>query len=207
MRQYLQEDLAEDLVHGMCVGKFAHELGKELALDKKFCYELALGGVLHDVGKLRISPYVYGRQEDGMLVEELQYMRKHTYLGYKIIEQKGYSEIVRNMVLYHHENFDGTGYPARLKGTDIPLEARIIKVCDVFAALLENRPYRKAFDVNTAAQILIEEAKDFDMKILLAFQRVIGSEEIIEEIEGILRLDVKNLHIRFSGKNISHVEI
>ena len=83
-------------------------------------------------------------------------------------------------VLYHHENADGSGYPNNLKKDDIPLNARILRVCDAFGALIANRAYRSAFDIETAFTIMIEEVKNFDMRVFLAFQKVTQSSEMKE---------------------------
>ena len=94
------------------------------------------------------------------------------------MKRQGFSEKIQEMVLYHHENYDGSGYPKNLQGEEIPLGARILRVCDVFAALLSDRPYRKGFDQQTAVSLMIEEVKNFDMRVFLAFQRMIHEEEI-----------------------------
>ena len=83
-------------------------------------------------------------------------------------------------VLYHHENVDGSGYPNNLKNEDIPLGARILRVCDAFGALIANRAYRSAFDIETALSIMIEEIKNFDMRVFLAFQKVSQSSDMKE---------------------------
>ena len=75
--------------------------------------------------------------------------------------------------MYHHENYDGTGYPENLAGEEIPIGGRILRVCDVFAALSSDRPYRTAFDVATVVELMIDEIKNFDMEVFLTFQRVI----------------------------------
>ena len=98
--------------------------------------------------------------------------------GCAILKRQGFSEKIQEMVLYHHENYDGSGYPKNLQGEEIPLGARILRVCDVFAALLSDRPYRKGFDQQTAVSLMIEEVKNFDMRVFLAFQRMIHEEEI-----------------------------
>ena len=99
-------------------------------------------------------------------------------VGYAILKDRGYEDAILEAVLYHHENYDGSGYPKNLKGEQIPVAARILRVCDAFGALISNRPYREAFDKETALDIMVEEAKYFDMKVYLAFQRVSHSEEI-----------------------------
>ena len=113
-----------------------------------------------------------------MNVEKLKYIRMHSKLGYDILSEKGFSNDVLDAVLYHHENYDGSGYPENLAGENIPLSARILRVSDVFAALISNRTYRKAFDFNTAIELMIDEVKNFDMKIFLAFMRVIHNVDI-----------------------------
>ena len=89
----------------------------------------------------------------------------------------GFSQDVLEAVYHHHENYDGTGYPDNLLEKDIPLGARILRTCDVFAALVSDRPYREAFDIDTAIELMIDEVKNFDMEVFLAFQRFINSEQ------------------------------
>ena len=87
--------------------------------------------------------------------------------------QNKYSDFVLKSILYHHENYDGSGYPSNKSGEEIPIGARILRVCDVFAALRSDRPDRKAFDMETVMELMIEEVKNFDMQVFLAFQRVV----------------------------------
>ena len=89
-------------------------------------------------------------------------------------------------MLHHHENYDGSGYPDNLRGNEIPLGARILRVCDVFAALVSDRAYRAAFREEVAMELMIDEIKNFDMKIFLAFQRVVGAEDF-EEVRQMIR--------------------
>ena len=181
----LAEDLMTYLQHGICVSNIATLLAKELNLPDSDCYEIAIAGVLHDIGKLRVSQNIYGRGEDVLEIEEMKYVRMHTTLGYRILKDAGYSKEIMNMILYHHENFDGSGYPNNYAGDEIPFEARIIRVCDVFVALISDRPYRKAFPVEVAIEMMIDEVKNFDMRIFLAFQRLTGSKEFWDTLERI----------------------
>lgn len=175
----INNDMYYNIVHGMCVSNLAYRIGKELQFKEERCYELAEAGVLHDIGKLKLSSYLYGRDENTLKVEEMKYIRMHSKLSYDILEHKEYSDFILKSILYHHENFDGSGYPANLKGNEIPLGARIIRVCDVFAALISDRPYRRAFDVETSIELMIDEVKNFDMQVFLAFMRVINREDSI----------------------------
>lgn len=174
----IQDSLGEALVHGMIVSNLAYFVGKELQLSEEECYNLAVSGMLHDIGKLRLRSYVYGEKEAKMDIDELRYVRLHTSLGYAILKEKGYGQEVLDSVLYHHENVDGTGYPNNLQGEDIPFSARILRVCDAFGALIANRPYREAFDIETALTIMVEEIKCFDMRVFLAFQKVSNSDDM-----------------------------
>ena len=171
-------DLSKELSHGICVSNLAYKIGKKLLLDKEMCYNLAVMGLLHDVGKQEMVKNVFQRGEDQILrVEEMRYIRTHPVLGYAILQEQGYPQELTKWVLYHHENYDGTGYPANIAGEEIPMGARILRVCDVFAALTTVRPYRAAYSVEKAMEQMMSEVKNFDMKVFLAFQRAIHEEE------------------------------
>ena len=169
----LDFDLSAELNHGMRVSNLAYAVAKELGLDESQCYELAIAGILHDIGKLKLTGYINGQERDPLVIEELKYVRMHSTLGYEELKGQGYSDFVLESILYHHENYDGSGYPSNKAGEDIPIGARILRVCDVFAALSSDRPYRKAFDIDTVMELMIEEVKNFDMEVFLAFQRVV----------------------------------
>lgn len=183
-------DLENEIAHGMCVSNLAYRVSRELALPQEEVKEMALAGFLHDVGKLELAKYIYARAEKTLAVEEMKYVRTHSTLSFAILNKEGYSRRILDSILYHHENYDGTGYPSNMVGTDIPLGARILRVCDVFAALTTDRPYRKSFDMDVAVELMIEEVKNFDMEVFLAFLRVIH-EEGIEEI-----LDRENIELK-----------
>lgn len=173
---YLTEDLKTEIEHGIVVSRLAGMLARELKLDADFCHDIEIAGMLHDIGKLRASTYLYGGEEDTLNVEKMRYVRMHPSLGYKVVKEEEYSERICEMILHHHENYDGTGYPNNLRGEEIPFGSRVLRVCDVFAALTSDRPYRKAFDSQTAVELLIEEVRHFDMKVFLAFQSIIHKE-------------------------------
>ncbi len=174
----LNFDLSAELRHGIAVSNMAYLVSKELGLSEELSYEIAVAGMVHDIGKLRLKGYIYGQEVSPLVIEELKYVRMHSTLGYEALkEQKVYSDFVLESVLYHHENYDGSGYPENLSGDAIPLGARILRVCDVYCALRSDRPYRQAFDRETAMELMIEEVKDFDMWVFLAFQRVVHALE------------------------------
>ena len=173
---YLTEDLKTEIAHGIEVSRLAGMLAKELKLDSAMCHDIEVAGMLHDIGKLRASTYLYGGDDDTLNVEKMGYVRMHAGLGYEVVKAEGYSDQICEMILHHHENYDGTGYPDNLVGEAIPLGARILRVCDVFVALTSARPNRKAFDSQVAVELLIDEVQHFDMKIFLTFQSIIHEE-------------------------------
>lgn len=173
----LEFDLSAELNHGVVVSNLAYAVAAEMGRDEAFCYQMAIAGMLHDIGKLKLTGYINGQERDPLLIEELKYVRMHSSLGYEELKEQGYSDIVLQSILYQHENYDGSGYPSNLSGDSIPLGARILRVCDVYAALSSDRPYRKAFDVSTVIELMIDEIKNFDMEVFLAFQRVVHNNE------------------------------
>lgn len=181
---YLNTELQTEISHGIEVSRLAGLLARELKLDPEVCHDIEVAGMLHDIGKLRASTYLYGGEEDTLNVEKMRYVRMHPTLGYEVVKEHGYPERVCEMILHHHENYDGTGYPDNLVGDKIPIGARILRVCDVFAALTSDRPYRKAFDSKTAVELLIEEVRHFDMKVFLAFQGIVHDEVVAKELLG-----------------------
>ena len=176
----IQDSLGEAILHGIVVSNLAYFVGKEMGLPEEKCHSLAVAAMVHDIGKLRLRSYVYEEKGAKLNIDELRYVRLHPTLGYAILKEHGYEDEVLTAVLYHHENADGSGYPNNLKKDDIPLNARILRVCDAFGTLIANRAYRSAFDIETAFTIMIEEVKNFDMRVFLAFQKVTQSSEMKE---------------------------
>ncbi|MDD3278101.1 MAG: HD domain-containing protein [Lachnospiraceae bacterium] len=174
-KHMLQYTLSEQLIHGCEVSNLACEVARELQLSSDLCSQLAVAGLLHDIGKIQVLGEVEDK-EDTLVVEEMSFVRMHAKESYEIVRQHGYSVFIQESILYHHENFDGSGYPYNFSGLEIPLGARILRVCDVYCALTSDRPYRRAFDTDAAMELMIDDIKDFDMRIFLAFQRVLHEE-------------------------------
>ena len=179
----LEIDLDDLMKHGIVVSNLAEMVARELGESEEFSGMIAQAGLLHDIGKLRIANYLYGRQNGELKVEEIKYVRMHSVLSYGILKKQGYEHAILDAVLYHHENYDGSGYPNNLKGDNIPLGARILRICDVFGALVAHRPYREAFSVDKAIRMMIKEIKNYDMECFLALQRVVNSKEFDKLVE------------------------
>ncbi|MBR4726059.1 MAG: HD domain-containing protein [Lachnospiraceae bacterium] len=176
-----EEDIQDAMVHGCYVANLAYRLAKKLGYDEEFCLKVMQAGMLHDIGKLRLEDGMYSRKEDLLKADEMKYVRMHPTLGYELLcEKKIGDNEIRQSVFHHHENFDGSGYPDNISGEDIPVGARILRVCDVYSALVSDRHYREAYDKDTAITFMIEEVKNFDMRIFLALMELLHSDEFYE---------------------------
>lgn len=166
--------------HGIYVSNLASALGRELGLSEQECYGLSLAGLLHDIGKIRASRLMYvEKTEHDFVVKEINYLRKHPFLGFEILRDKEeYSDFVLDSILFHHENYDGSGYPANLFADAIPLGARILRICDVYAALTTKKAYRPAHSKEAAIKLMISDVKNFDMKIFLKFMNMIDDRDM-----------------------------
>ncbi|MBO6214022.1 MAG: HD domain-containing protein, partial [Lachnospiraceae bacterium] len=147
-------------------------------ITDEYCEDVVNSAPLHDVGKIVVSDTVLNKP--GKLTdEEFEQMKQHTLAGGAILEKAieqvstdtGYLKEAKNLAMYHHEKWNGTGYPTGLSGEDIPLSARIMAVADVFDALLSKRSYKEPFTFEKAMSI-IEEGADthFDARIVRAFK-------------------------------------
>lgn len=140
--------------HSTSVSRYSEALARAVNLPEKEVERILLGGLLHDVGKIGIPENVL-KKPTNLSDEEWEIMKQHPVIGAEKVLMP--NEALRDlipMVKYHHERWDGTGYPERLKGEEIPLSARIVSVADAFHALISDRPYRKGLSVQKACEIL-----------------------------------------------------
>ena len=169
-------------IHNYRVTIYAVHLAETSGLKREYIAGLIKGSFLHDVGKIAISDRILlkpGKLTD----EEMAIMKTHVHHGIDIVGHYGWLKDASDVVRCHHEKFDGTGYEVGLKGHDIPINARIFAVADVFDALTSRRPYKEPFDLETAMRILMESrGSHFDPILIDAFARIAGS--LYEEISG-----------------------
>lgn len=135
--------------HSERVARIALELGRTMGMEGENLSDIYLAGLLHDVGKIGVSDVVL-KKPGPLTPAEFEQVKKHVHIGYKILEDVKPIKNILKGVLYHHEAWDGTGYPEKLKGADIPLLARILAVADAFDAMSTSRSYREAM---TPAQV------------------------------------------------------
>ena len=140
--------------HSSAVSLFATTLARTLNLPEKEVERIKLGALLHDIGKIGIPEQIL-RKPSALSDEEWEVMKQHPEIGAKkVLEPNQSLHDLIPMVKYHHEHWDGSGYPEGLKGEDIPLEARIVAIADCYHALISDRPYRKGLSVQKACDIL-----------------------------------------------------
>lgn len=151
-------ELRDPYTHGHCerVGEYALMLASALNLDKGVRKDIKYGAWLHDCGKLGVPESILNKN-DLLTFEEMRIVRNHPVWGAEVVRLAGLSETVAQIVNYHHERYDGSGYPVGLKGTMIPLEARIVTIADIFDTLTSERPYRRKLSLNEAIHILLKE--------------------------------------------------
>lgn len=135
-------------------------------LTDKCLQQLAIAALLHDIGKSTIDFSIINKP--GKLTkEEFEIIKTHSKNGYDILKAtEMFDPVICNAVLSHHENEDGTGYPNRIKGNEIPLYSRIIHICDVYAALTTKRCYKEAWTSEKAISILEDEKKKYEYNLL-----------------------------------------
>jgi len=132
--------------HVARVGDLSAELGRRVGLAESEVEDLRFAGMLHDVGKLHLPDRVLLKRSR-LTKAEWELVKQHTEWGERILGTTEGFELARRIARSHHENFDGTGYPDRLKGEQIPLVARIVRIADVFDALRHERPYKEAWTI------------------------------------------------------------
>lgn len=159
----------ETIEHSRRVTEMTVRLAHALGMTDEQLVHVRRGALLHDIGKMGVPDNVLGKT--GPLDEqEWQIMRRHPVYASEMLSAIDFLHPALPIPTYHHEKWDGSGYPDGLKGRQIPLEARIFAVIDVWDALTSNRPYRDAWPEDKAVQYLHEQAgKHFDPSILDAF--------------------------------------
>src|SRR5215210_6649537 len=161
--------------HTRRVAILAAQVGEELKLPATARRHLAVGGLLHDIGKLSV-PLDILRKPAGLTDEEYAEIKRHPEAGRRLLEELGgFSPTVRDLVSDHHERLDGRGYPRGLTEEELPLHTRILTVCDVYDALVSDRVYRVAWTPERAFELLRDQTScQFDERCVEALARVIG---------------------------------
>lgn len=165
-------------IHCKRVSEISKEIGRAMNFDENTLNEIAFAGLMHDIGKIVIPNRILDSPNE-LSESEYEEVKKHSEIGYQILRSVDeYSSLAEN-VLYHHERWDGKGYPRGLQGKDIPMIARIISVADAYEAMTSDRTYRKAMTHEYAIEELINNCgSQFDPNIVNVFVAFLSKEKL-----------------------------
>lgn len=155
-------------LHILRMSHYSQIIALAAGLSPAFAEELLHAAPMHDIGKIGIADHIL-LKPGKLTADEYREMQRHPLIGAEIIGDCDSSllQMAKTVALYHHEKWDGSGYPHGLKGEDIPLEARIVALCDVFDALTSTRPYKSAWSVeDTLAHLQAQKGRHFDPKLV-----------------------------------------
>ncbi|MFH1191761.1 MAG: diguanylate cyclase [Candidatus Omnitrophota bacterium] len=171
LKDHYTGEHVENTVH------FATGVAKELNLPKEDVELIKQAAMLHDLGKIGISENIL-LKKGKFNKKEFEEIKKHPQIGADIIRPIKFLRDLIPFIFYHHERWDGKGYPSRIKGEDIPLGARVIAIADVYQALISDRPYHKAFTKSAAIEIIKKSSgTQFDPRVVSAFLKVVSKEK------------------------------
>ena len=156
-------------VHSTRLAEWALHVGTELGLDENSLGDIETTALLHDIGKIGIPDAILNKPSK-LTREEHALMKKHPEHGWAVLHQVPGMERASLLILHHHENYDGTGYPGGLKGEEIPIGSRIVSVIDAFDAMVSNRPYREGLPFEEAERRLLQASgTQFDPEVVRHF--------------------------------------
>jgi putative nucleotidyltransferase with HDIG domain len=170
--------------HSRRVTAFTIAIAKKMGLPKEDIKVIARGAFLHDFGKIAIPDGIL-RKPGKLTDSEMDTMKEHCYLGYKIISRIPFLSEAAEIIYSHQERFDGLGYPRGLKGEEIPLGARIFAIADTLDAMRTDRPYRAAQSIQAVREeIKLWSGRQFDPEIVKVFLEMPDSiwEELRDDI-------------------------
>ena len=152
--------------HQQRVSHSTAAIAREMGMSTDQVEGLRFGAMVHDIGKLGIPAELLSLPRK-LKPEELALVRMHAQIGYDILQEMEYPWPIQHVVLQHHERLDGSGYPNRLKGDEICLEARVLAVADAVEAMASHRPYRAAMGIDRAvAEVYAERATKYDADVI-----------------------------------------
>ncbi|SFO84861.1 HD-GYP domain-containing protein [Halolactibacillus alkaliphilus] len=165
----LHEKKPREKEHGERVSFLAEQFGKVLDLNQTDIYRLKTAGLLHDIGKVAVDHTILDKTTR-LDTKEKREMKQHPEMGFRILQASQEFKSIADIVLAHHEFFDGTGYPRQLKGEEIPYLSRILAICDTYDAMTKERPYSVAVSKEMAMNELNQhKGTQFDPELVEVF--------------------------------------
>ncbi len=180
--EYRDEETGNHIIR---MAKYSRIIAEQLGLSNEEAEVIEMAAPMHDIGKIGIRDEIL-LKPGKLTAEEFEIMKTHTLIGHDILKDSPskFLQMGSVIALGHHEKFDGTGYPHGLNGKEIPIEARIVAVADVFDALVSERPYKNAWSTQAALDYMESNSgKHFDPDVFSAFKAQIDS---VAKIQGIL---------------------
>jgi HD-GYP domain-containing protein (c-di-GMP phosphodiesterase class II) len=169
----LDTRVPQEYTHSPYFSRLVTAIGQEMHLDEKQIQSLKYASLLHDTGKVDIPVEILTKTSK-LTPQEYNIIKKHPLKGAQILRPLQILKPVIPIILHHHEKYDGTGYPSRLKKGQIPEGARIMAVADAFEAMVYGRPYRERKDINSAIkEIKKKSGTQFDPNVVEAFLKII----------------------------------
>ena len=163
-------------VHSTRLAEWAVRIGRDLGLQEDYLRDVEVAAILHDIGKVGTPDYVL-KKAGPLTAAERQIIQKHSECGWAVLRVVPGMQRASLFVLHHHETWIGDGYPAGLKGEEIPVGARIVSVIDAFDAMVSSRPYRHGLPVHEAVLRLVAAARtQFDPTVVERFIELADSE-------------------------------
>jgi len=167
--------------HSRTVAKLAAATGRKLGVSESECASIYLAALLRDIGQIAIPDALLGKTEP-LTDEDMAIVASHPSLGHAIVQKSTYLSSMLPAILHHHEHYDGSGYPSKRRGHDIPIAARIIAAADAYQSMVTARPHRKRMSPGEAqAELAKESSAQFDPNVVKAFLKVLSEVQPAEQ--------------------------
>jgi len=191
--------------HGKRVGVLAYALAQYLEYPEEVMVAMYAAGRWHDEGKTKM-PIEMLVKPSKLSDKEFEQMKQHPVYSEHLAKLMGLPESIRQAILYHHEDYAGTGYPSKLKGEEIPYGARILRICDVFDALTEDRSYKKGISYKEALIIMDDDYRKgkYDPEFYMVFRK--NHEEVEDYVKRSIGNVSRSLDWTVRGLHLSTVD-
>jgi putative nucleotidyltransferase with HDIG domain len=170
----LKESDEYDYSHGINVAIYSLMVGIQMGYNRATLTDLGIGALLHDIGKLALDQTIISKPST-LTYEEYEYVKRHSLEGFNMVKNLDLPNISKNIVLQHHENYDGSGYPLGVTNASLSPLVKIVSICDVYDAMTSDRVYMTKKDPYTSISTIISETnRKFDPVLVSNFIKTIG---------------------------------